>query len=184
MFNWDTRLLQWLAMFVVVLLVTGVISSITEVRGQANGGSAPTSVWAVSGQGVGAIKYDRATGDSWILEARAGKYSWVWIDTERAKADHRPKNPKIIQLLRVLTPNLSVDKDPTGKAVGLHIGLEYVDPGVGLRPGDSIRSVNSHSVSSLQSFLDALENVGLETDVVIVVQRGDKNVEIQISAKD
>ncbi len=134
--------------------------------------STEACVWQVNGAGVGAIKYNRATGNAWILEKISNDYVWIAIrEAVPTASEDSGKNSMAVRLIGALLTNISVEKDSTGVAVGMLIGKDYTDPGVGLKPGDSIRSIAGMPTTSLDNFMRAVERGVLDKEIKVVVKR-------------
>jgi len=170
------------AMLLVAMLLgsSGVTYTVPGVA-QANAESDLSMPWQVSGQGLGAIKYNRATGQCYLLVSEeVGEYTWKPIKDPAVGDSHKKRR----QILFIVVYNALGDTEvceskiaSDGSEQGVLLTKAFVDPGIGLKPGDLIQSVNGKSTKSFDALFEALDALLLEfgEEVKISIVRDGKS---------
>lgn len=152
----------WFVTIALCLLVLAVFS-VGSSKAEEDRSSGSDGSWHIHTAGSNTLLYSRKSGESYILTKDGGGANVVWVEVPRLAASSRDAQTDHPVLVKKVMESLwsevvEVETDESGTATGLTIQPGYKDQGLGLRPGDTVTSVNETDVRDLKDIWSAFRS--------------------------
>jgi hypothetical protein len=140
-----------------ILAAVGIVSlsSTNPVTGQGSDQTANAGAWTIVEAGGEVFKLNTVSGASYYFyKAGRGSATWVPIPIYRERQQELPRLRILSALRRAVTGNADTARNSDGENIGMLLKDSFVDPGLGLKPGDIVQKIHNAEIKSLRDYFD------------------------------